>query len=237
MTYLFVFKNAFFSGGETGDRKNDAHFRELHDERGSAVAEERERDSRCGNGRRDDRDVQDRLNADLQSQTHDQERGKRVGRFGRDDEASPHQKQEKGDQRKSADDAQFFAYDGKDKVVLRLGEPEVLLVAITQAYTENASRADGEQALVGLPSASSQIIFGVKPGVNACFGVIRKDDQTCCRRREGYTDSADPFHICARDKDHGCADDEKDDGCGHMLFQCDRAADENDDASGAKNTV
>ena len=62
---LSVFKRIFFSGREAGDREDNTHFRKLHDESSSAVAEERECNACGGDGCRNDRDIEDRLNAYL----------------------------------------------------------------------------------------------------------------------------------------------------------------------------
>ena len=77
----------------------------------------------------------------------------------------------------------------------------------------------------------------MKPCVDARLRIVCEKDQTGCCRSEGGTDPADPFHIGTCDEDHGGTDDKEDDRCGHMLFECDRSANEDDDAGGAKKTV
>ena len=155
----------------------------------------------------------------------------------RDDEAAPDEHDEERNERERADETQFLAHDGEDEVVLRLGEPKLLLIAFAESHTEDAARADSKQALIGLPSAALQVELRVKPCVYAGFGIICENDDARCRRAERDRDAADPLDVSTRNEDHGGAEEEKDDRCGHMLFQSNGAANENDDASGDEESV
>jgi hypothetical protein len=56
-----------------------------------------------------------------------------------------------------ADEAELFADDREDEVVVGLGQPGPFLTAGAQSHAEPASGGQGEQAVVGLPGLAHRV--------------------------------------------------------------------------------
>ena len=125
------------------DRQQHAHFRKKHDERRAAVAEERQADAGVRDGVCDNADVEDSLNAELERDAKRQHGAEAVTRMQRDIYAAPDEKRKQDNDDKRTDEAELLAHYGKNEVVLRLRDVEILLSRLPDADAEQLPGADG----------------------------------------------------------------------------------------------
>ena len=102
--------------------QNNAHFTELHEQRRAAIAEKRQRNARTRDEVRDDRDVQKHLDRQQRRDTDADKEAVAVGRVRGDPVAAADEQRKQDQDRNGADIAEFLADDGKDIVIMLLGQ-------------------------------------------------------------------------------------------------------------------
>ena len=120
----------FFRRNVARYAQNNAHFTELHQQRRAAIAEKRQRDAGAGDEIRDDRDVQKHLDRQQRRDADADEEAVAVGRVRGDPIAAADEQRKQDQDRDGADIAELLADDGKNVVIVLLGQIEVLLPAL-----------------------------------------------------------------------------------------------------------
>ncbi len=200
-----------------------------NDHAGSAVAHQRERQALRRKHAHVDADVDERLNADPQSEAGGQIALKPEARLGgkpRDVETAP---DECDKQRKSQCDAgqpQLFRQHGEQEVRVRFRQIEELLDALSEADTEPLPAADRDERLRELKTAVVRIIPGMQKGRDAAQAIAGGHGEECkprCRDRRHR------YHVPqtgTREEQHSEAGGEQDGGSAQIRLCQEQRADE-----------
>ena len=175
------------------DCQNNSHFKNLQNDRGSSRREKRQSDTRIGHGIGHHRDIQYGLQRDLDGEAVNNNRTKSVRCFGRNAEAAPDKKSEQRHHANGTDKAQFLTNNGKNKVVLRLGNVAVFLLAVAESLAEKPTRANGIEPLQSLPCRAQRInLINENPCGHTGLGIARKQQND---QHSGKADAHDPQKI------------------------------------------
>src|SRR6202171_3734132 len=144
-----------------GDEKQNTTRRKLGRHRRPAVAEERQRYSRDGQGVGHRRHVQQRFKADPRRDRSSEPDAEAVRRAQRRAVAPQAEKQETEHHQGGADEAGLLAEDGEDEVGVGFRQPAVLLDGVADADPKPAARRKAVEGLRGLKAGAQRIREGV----------------------------------------------------------------------------
>src|SRR5467141_2251958 len=134
----------------TGGQQHDQQTR-------SAIADERQRDPFRRHHPEHDRKINQRLAQDHRSYSQRQQPPESVRRTGRGAHPSPTINYKEGNHDHRPNKTQFLADHCINKIRVRLRQIEELLLALHQAYSREAARADGDERLKQLKSRALRI--------------------------------------------------------------------------------
>src|SRR6266852_4229830 len=140
---------------------------EARDQRRSAVAHQRQRQSLGGHEAKRDADVDERLDRDHHGEP---ERGVEIEALlaeSRDPEAAPNQKGKGRNHGDRADESQLLADNRENEVGVRLGKEEEFLPSVADAQPMQAAGTDRDERLHGLESLPLRIGLGIQKGQKA----------------------------------------------------------------------
>src|SRR6185503_16188557 len=150
----------------------------VHEQRGSAVADERQRDPR----QRDQLEVagcdDERLRADDEGEARGEERPELVGRGGGDPQAALHDDEEQPEDRHDPDQPQLLAQRGEWEVRVDRRDREAAVHGRqpgTESGSQQAAATEGEQRLDDLVAVAGRVAERVSPDVDA--GLDRRDEE------------------------------------------------------------
>src|SRR5699024_9277254 len=109
------------------------------------------------------------------------------------------------DDDEAADQAELFADDGEDEVVVGLGQPGPLLPAGAESDPEPAAGGQGEQSVVGLPGLSHGVGRGLvgmagEHGLDAFEAVLGAEDEEHDGRGQDAAQQQEVLHREAADE-------------------------------------
>ena len=137
-----------------GDVEQNAHAHEGGRQRGATVADEGQRDARCGDDSGHRHHVDERLHADPRRDASREQGAESVGRPKRGAHTAPRKEQERPEHSDGSDQSELLADDGEDEVGVGLGQPLVLLDRVAEPDAEDPARAECVERLAVLESRS-----------------------------------------------------------------------------------
>ena len=159
-------------------------------------------------------------------QSYAEQLAEAVTRSKRYDDSAPYKQGEYKQDDDRADKTELFAHYGKDKVVLRLGQVQILLSALSETESEQAAGAYGIKAVSCLPSAVPHIAveIGVErltPAVHTLHGVGQGagDPQQYDDDRENGGAYGKPLDLDARHIHHKYREQSADNDAGVMRLE------------------
>src|SRR5277367_726067 len=141
-----------------------------------------------------------------------------VGGFHGGDKAAPAVYREKREDDDRADEAEFFADDGVDKIGVGFGQEEKFLAAFHQADAGHAAGTNGDERLQELEASALRVAVGMEERFKTRQAVRHANDEQIYCGNGGEQRAADIFVGQAGDVEHDHADNHDHEGGTHVRF-------------------
>ena len=131
-------------------------------------------------------------------------------------------KRKKNNYYRSADETQFFADDGKDKVVLRFRNIKIFLAGISKSRAPKPAGTNCYKGLYSLESAFVVIGIRIEPDLDTVTGICHELRKNNDKRNAGRTDTeqgAEITEFCSAEPHHRNSESADDDSTGKMAAQ------------------
>src|SRR3989344_1415854 len=163
---------------------NPGH-REGDDERGPAVAHERERDAGEWEDAGDGGHVDERLQSDERYESAHEEPPEHVRGATRDHDPPDEEREIRRDKDDAAEESELLDDDGKYRIPQRLGEVVMFLDALAESPAPEAAGADGDLGLVRMIPGTLERRFGVEEHEDAIRAIgLDRDERRDRRKRD-----------------------------------------------------
>lgn len=147
--------------------------------------------------------------ADVRGQTDRHQHPELVMGVHGDVESTDDQQRKKQHHSQRSHQTKLFADNGKDEVVFRLRQIQILLPGFAQTQTEQSARANGNQRLTGLPGVAQAVGERVTPGGDTLSDILivsghqKADEQRRTQRHSAQDQKL--LDICAAHEDQNDA--------------------------------